>query len=174
MQSRDTTRRITYSAVCVALSVVAVLLSQYSPARIVPLVLCSLCFYIAFTRCGVLYGVITMAASIAICFFISGINATFLFLCAVFAPYSVLAYLMRKLSYRVTRQLLVRLLVSAVFFALAFVVMVLLFDKIAGTSLTVLIDKVGKIWAGIMVVVAVLPVDLFFTYAAERVLKMLK
>lgn len=174
MNSRDVTRRITYSAVCVAISAVAVLLSQLSPARIVPLVLCSLCFYIAFVRCGVLYGVITAAATMVICFFISGINATFLFLCIVFAPYSALAFLMRKLSYRVTKQLIIRLVVATLFFAVAFVVLMLLFDKLAGTSLTALIDKLGKPLAGVMVVIAVLPVDLFFSYAAEKILKALK
>ena len=174
MNSRDRTRKITYTAVCVAIAVISVLLSQFSPARIVPLILCSLAFYVAFARCGIVYGVISVIAGVAICFFISGINATFLFLCVVFAPYSILAFCMRKLSYKVTWQLVIRLVVSAVFFAVAFIVMMLLFDKIAGTSLSVLIDRIGKVWAGVLIVIAVLPVDLFFSYGAERVLKTLK
>ncbi len=174
MNGRDKSRKITYTAVCVAIAVISVLLSQFTPARIVPLILCSLAFYIALTRCGIIYGAISIIAGVSICFFISGVTATFLFLIIVFAPYSLLAFFMRKLSYSVTAQLLLRLAISAVFFAVAFVVMMLVFDKIAGTSLSVLIDKIGKVWAGIMLVVAVLPVDLFFSYGAERILKNLK
>ena len=81
MDRRDATRRITYSAVCTAIAVTVILISHFSPMRIVPLILASLAFYIAFVRCGALYGIVTVAVSVLICFFVSGINTTFLFLC---------------------------------------------------------------------------------------------
>ena len=80
MDRRDATRRITYSAVCTAIAVTVILISHFSPMRIVPLILASLAFYIAFVRCGALYGIVTVAVSVLICFFVSGINTTFLFL----------------------------------------------------------------------------------------------
>ena len=55
MDRRDATRRITYSAVCTAIAVTVILISHFSPMRIVPLILASLAFYIAFVRCGALY-----------------------------------------------------------------------------------------------------------------------
>ena len=174
MDRRDATRRVTYSAVCTAIAVSVILISQFSPMRIVPLILASLAFYIAFVRCGVIYGAVTVAVSVIICFFVSGITTTFLFLCIVFAPYALIAFFMRKLSYRVMWQAVVRLAVTAAFFAVCFVVMVLLVDYIAGTSLMALIEKIGKVWAGVIIVVAALPVDFFFCYASDRIIKLLK
>jgi hypothetical protein len=73
MAKKDGTKKITYSAVCVALSAVVVLLSHYT-ALIVPLVIASLCAYIAFSRCGWLYGVVMVVATTALAFFVCGIQ----------------------------------------------------------------------------------------------------
>lgn len=174
MDRRDATRRITYSAVCTAIAVTVILISHFSPMRIVPLILASLAFYIAFVRCGALYGIVTVAVSVLICFFVSGINTTFLFLCVVFAPYALIAFFMHKLSYKIMWQAIVRFAVTAVFFAACFAVMVVLIDYIVGTSLMTLIEKIGKVWAGVIIVVAALPVDFFFCYASDRIIKLLK
>lgn len=174
MNGKDATRRITYSAVCTAIAVAVILISRFSPMQIVPLIFASLAFYIAFLRCGAVYGIITSAVSILLGFFISGIGTTFLFLCIVFAPYALIAYFMRKLSYSVMWQAFVRLGVTIVFFAAAFTAIVFLTDFIAGTSLMSLIDRVGKIWTVVIVIVVALPVDLFFSSAANRIVRLLK
>ena len=64
MERRERTRRITYSAVATAIAVVAVLLSNYTPMRIVPLIFASLAIYIACIRCGIVFGLITAAAAV--------------------------------------------------------------------------------------------------------------
>ena len=81
---------------------------------------------------------------------------------------------MRKLSYGVMWQAFVRLGVTIVFFAAAFTAMVFLTDFIAGTSLMSLLERVGKIWTVVIIIVVALPVDLFFSYAANRIVRLLK
>ena len=174
MERKERTRRITYSAVATAIAVVAVLLSNYTPMRIVPLIFASLAIYIACVRCGITFGVIAAVAAVLIAFAVGGIGTTFLFLCVAFVPYALVAYFMRKLSYRVTWQALVRVAASAALFAAAFTVMAMLTDYVAGTSFMTIIEKVGKVWAILLVTVAALPVDLFFSFGAERIVKLLK
>lgn len=174
MERKERTRRITYSAVATAIAVVAVLLSNYTPMRIVPLIFASLAIYIACVRCGIAFGVIAAVAAVLIAFAVGGIGTTFLFLCVAFVPYALVAYFMRKLSYRVAWQALVRVAASAALFAAAFTAMAMLTDYVAGTSFMTIIEKVGKAWAILLVTVATLPVDLFFSFGAERIVKLLK
>lgn len=174
MASRDYTRKITYSAVCVALAVVAILISQFSPARIVPLVVASLAVYIALVRCGLVYGLVTAVACVVIAFFLCGINVTFVFLCALFMPFSLLCYALRKLSYKVTWQAIVRILCNATLFCLSFLLIILLTDFIVGTSLSALVERVGVAWTVVLVTLITLPVDLFFLTASEKIIKLLK
>ena len=170
MERRERTRRITYSAVATAIAVVAVLLSNYTPMRIVPLIFASLAIYIA----GIVFGLITAAAAVLIAFALGGVGTTFLFLCVAFVPYALVAFFMRKLSYRVVWQAIVRIAVSAALFAGAFTAMAFLTDYVAGTSLMTIIEKVGVVWAILLVTLAALPVDLFFSFGAERIVKLLK
>lgn len=174
MERRERTRRITYSAVATAIAVVAVLLSNYTPMRIVPLIFASLAIYIACIRCGIVFGLITAVAAVLIAFALGGVGTTFLFLCVAFVPYALVAFFMRKLSYRVVWQAIVRIAVSAALFAGAFTAMALLTDYVAGTSLMTIIEKVGVVWAILLVTLAALPVDLFFSFGAERIVKLLK
>ncbi len=173
MSRKDNTKKITYSAVCVALSVVVVIVSHYA-AMVVPLVIASLCAYIAFCRCGITYGVITTVATAAIAFFICGITATFIFLGTLFLPYAIVAYLMRRLSYKVFWQAIVRIVVSVTAFVTFFVLIVLLTDFITGAAISAVIGKIGLPLTATIVGVITLPVDLFFTYAAEKIIKLMK
>jgi hypothetical protein len=173
MAKKDGTKKITYSAVCVALSAVVVLLSHYT-ALIVPLVIASLCAYIAFSRCGWLYGVVTVVATTALAFFVCGITVTFIFLVALFLPYAIVAHLMRKLSYKITWQAIVRIVVSVIYFVTFFVLIMLLTDFITGSAITAVIGKIGLPFTAVIVAVATLPVDLFFTFTAEKIMKLMK
>ena len=174
MTSRDYTRKITYSAMCVALGVVSLLISQFTPARIVPLALASLAVYVGFMRCGWVYGLITALACALIAFFLCGINVTFVFLCGLFLPFAIMCYLLRKLSYNVTWQALVRVIANAVLFCVAFLLIIKLTDFVAGTSIETLVKQVGVAWTVVLITLITLPVDLFFTYAANKIIKMLK
>ena len=173
MAGRDSTKKITYSAVCVALSVVAVLISHYA-ALVVPLVIASLCAYIAFVRCGLAYGAITVVATATIAFFICGITVTFIFLGTIFLPYAIIAWLMRKLSYKVVYQAIIRIAVSVTAFVTFFVLIVLFSDFVTGNAITAVIEKIGLPFTAVIIAVITLPIDLFFTFTAEKIIKVLK
>lgn len=174
MSRRDSTRRITYSAVCVALGVVAVLLSQFTSAQVVPLILVSLCVYIAFMRCGAVYGAITAAATVLVAFFVCGISLTFVFLCALFVPYAVAAFLMKRLTYAKTYQAIIRIIITAVLFCVSVILTVYLTDFVVGTRIGDLMDTIGKIPTALIITVVTLPVDPFFYFASSKILKLLK
>ena len=170
----DLSKKIAYGAICTALSVVVVIATAFTPVKIVPLIFVSLCLYIAFTRCGVLYGIVTALATVALSFALTGVSLSFVALVALFLPYAVVAFLMKKLTYDKLSHAIVRLVVSALIFALAFVIIVNLVDIVAGTSLTVIMEKIGKVGAIIALVVIALPVDFFFLVMANKIIKLLK
>jgi hypothetical protein len=174
MKKDKSTKKIAYSAVLVAISVVVILISAFTPMQIVPLVFVSLAIYISFGRVGIGYGVITTVATVALAFFITGLGTTFFFLVILFVPYALLASAMQKLSYKVLWQAILRLAVTAITFCGAFFALTAMVDVVAGTSILAVIDKVGKILTALLVVVATLPVDFFFTYIANRIIRFMK
>ena len=174
MKRDKSTKKIAYSAVLVAISVVVVLISAFTPMQIVPLVFVSLAIYIAFARLGIGYGIITAVATTALTFFIAGLNATFFCLVILFLPYALLASAMQKLSYKVLWQAIVRLVLTALLFGGAFFALTALVDIVAGTSILSVIEKIGKWITALLVVIATLPVDFFFTYIANRIIRFMK
>lgn len=167
-------KKIAYAGACVAISQIGVLLSAFTPAQIVPLIIVSLAVYVAFRRCGLLYGIISAVACVLLAFAITGLRLTFVFTAILFVPYAVVAYAMHKLPYQPLRYALIRLLIAGLTFLVAFLLIVLLFDVIAGTAITSIIEKIGLVPTALVVMVVCLPVDLFFYYGAERVIKLLR
>ncbi|MBR2988830.1 MAG: hypothetical protein IKC64_03805, partial [Clostridia bacterium] len=55
-------KKIAYAGACVAISQIGVLLSAFTPVQIVSLIIVSLAIYVAFRRCGVIYGIISAVA----------------------------------------------------------------------------------------------------------------
>lgn len=62
---------------CVALSAVVIAVSAFTPVQIVPLIFVSLCVYVAFRKTGIVYGILTALASVAISFGLGGLRTTF-------------------------------------------------------------------------------------------------
>ena len=169
----ELTKKIAYSAICTAISVVAVLITVFSPAKIVPLIFVSLCVFVAFMRCGIVYGLLTALATGLICFAISGIQLSFIALVALFIPYAIIAYAINKLTYDKLSHAIIRLVITATLYAVAFIIMINLVDIIAGTAIMTLINKVGGVLVVIGMVIIALPLDFFFTYMANKILKLL-
>ena len=167
-------KKIAYCGACVAISQIGVLISAFTPMQIVPLILVSLALYVAFRRCGLVYGIISLVACIGLTFAISGLRLTFIFTALFFAPYALVAYATYKIGYQSVKCALVRIVVSGVTFLTSFLIIVLLFDVIAGTAISTIISKIGLIPTALVVMVVCLPVDLFFYYGAERVIKLLR
>ncbi len=170
----DLTKKIAYSAICTAISAVVVLITAFSPAKIVPLIFVSLCVYIAFKRCGIVYGILTAIATALISFALSGIQLSFVALVSLFIPYAIIAYAMQKLSYDKLLHAIIRLLITATLYAVAFIVIINLVDIIAGTTVMALVEKLGSVFVVIAMVVIALPVDFFFSYMSEKIIKLLK
>ena len=167
-------KKIAYCGACVAVGGIGILISAFTPVQIVSLILVSLALYIAFCRCGLVYGIISTLATVAIAFAVAGLRITFIFTAILFAPYAIIAFCMRKLSYLKAWQAVIRLVVTALIFTGAFFAIVGLFDVIAGTAQTTIIGKIGLIPTALIITVVCLPVDLFFFFGAERIIKMLK
>ncbi len=174
MDRRERTRKITYSAVCTALAVVVTLIALFTPVNIVPLIGASFAVYVAFMRCGIGYGVITALVTAFLCFIIAGLNVTFIFLVIVFLPYALVVFLMRKLSYHVTWQAAVRIACSTLFFVITCTIIIGFTDFLTGTDIMAIADRVGKPVVIALIALITLPVDLFFTAFAQRVMRTLK
>ncbi|MBR2988390.1 MAG: hypothetical protein IKC64_01550 [Clostridia bacterium] len=167
-------KKIAYAGACVAISQIGVLLSAFTPVQIVSLIIVSLAIYVAFRRCGVIYGIISAVACALLTFAITGVRITFIFTTVLFIPYAVIAYAMHKLPYQPIKFALLRLLIVGITFFSAFLLITLLFDVIAGTTMATIITKIGIVPTALVVMVVCLPVDLFFYYGAERVIKLLR
>lgn len=171
---KETTRKLTYTASCVAIGLIGVAVARYTTANLVPLALTALCLYICLCRCGIVYGLVGMSATVALAFLICNLSASFFFLVVIFVPYSLAAYFMRGLTYSKPIEAVVRLVVSLAVFVAAFTALAFMLDFIAGTMITTIIEKIGVVWAGVLVCLVALPVDLLFSHFAAKVLKMLK
>lgn len=94
-------RGITTAAISTALSVVFMLISYYVPViRTTPLFLACLAMYFAFSVGKTVLGLLSVAASLGICFAFSGLSTTFLLAAIVFYPYCIVAYYIRGFGYK--------------------------------------------------------------------------
>ncbi|MDR0426253.1 MAG: hypothetical protein LBH24_03685 [Clostridiales bacterium] len=171
----NTTRKITYSAVFTAIACIFMALSHLTPATVTMLVIPALCFYLALKKCGVGYGLVTVGISLLTAAAIDGFVpcASLLIAALVFVPYSLVAFLLQKLSYRVWWQGLVRVLICAALFAAASTALVFLVDLVLDTTLGALITRFRFVVIPLIAAVT-LPFDFFFLYVAERVYTLLK
>lgn len=174
MRSSDSTKRLAQAAVCVALSAAVIAISAFTPAQIVPLIFVSLCIYVAFRKTGIVYGILTAIASAAISFGFGGLRVTFFFTIIFFIPYAILCFSMQKLSYKVVWQAVIRILLTAALVAGAFFALLAITDAVAGTMIMKLVERAGTWLAAGAVVLATLPLDLFFSHVAEKVICKIK
>lgn len=115
-----------------------------------------------------------MAATVAFSFLMCNLSASFFFLVIIFVPYSLAAFFMRKLTYSKPIEAVIRLIVSLAVFVAAFTVLAFMLDFIAGTMITTIIERIGVVWAGVLICLVALPMDLLFSHFAAKVLKLLK
>lgn len=166
-------RKIVYASVSTALATLVIIVCAYTPVRFVPLVFAAAAYYVALDRCG-WWGLLSIIASMTISFFAGGaFQTSFVLTLILFAPYSVLAYAMRKIEYTTTKNWIIRGLVMLAFFIASSVLTLVLIEFITGVSLEVVIERVGE-WAVILLfAVAAIPTDFFFTFAMEKISKAL-
>jgi len=114
-------RKVTLCAVCVAIASVLIVVTIYVPFfTFFPLMIAAVCFYTALKKAGIVFGFLTIIASILITAFIQPLSLTFFLTILVIAPYSFVAYLLRKYHHTKLKQALIRIGVMTVFANLVF------------------------------------------------------
>ena len=174
---RANTKKITVSAVATALASVCIILTNFIPLRITLLMFAAGCFFVAFDKAGIVFGLITIAASILISFFTKPFSSAFFLTAIVFAPYSLVAYFMRKLYYTNLKGAAIRLAVSAVFANVAFAAIWLLI-KFVGIaidfSVADVIGKLGYFLVALILTVFFMLFDVVFNQVTLRLTKLIK
>ena len=173
----SSTKKITVSAVATALASVCIILTNFVPLRVTLLMFAAGCFYLVFDKAGIVYGLITIAASILISFFTKPFSSAFFLTCLVFAPYSLIAYFIRKLYYTRVKTALIRLAVMIVFANLAFGAIYLMIKFLTISIDFSVADIVGKL--GYPLVALILSVffmlfDVVFNQVVLRFGKLIK
>ena len=179
-------RKVAYSAIGAALSVVMITIAAWLPVTVAPLVLISVCYNIVAEKCGIGYGLITMVVSVALGFLCSAANIAVLVLIAVvFVPYSLLCMLIRRLDYRRVPSAIVRLIVVAAFAALEVLVVYNIGNALVGVNDYVDLANITSFIAGgnfsigytmvtLLAVVLFVLVDFVYVYFCRRIVTKLK
>lgn len=171
-------KKIAYSAVAVALASIAAVATIFLPLTVVPLILSAFCFYIAFSKCGIVHGIITMVATGLITFFAGGVSLTLILLCVLFMPYTIVTLFIKKFTYFKLVGAIVRILVVAALFNAALVGVyfiaksVLLADS--GIDLLGLVGNYGYALVALIGSIAAIFSDFLFTQVVVVVGKHIK
>ena len=172
------TRKITYTAVGAALSAVFVCLTHLGWLKVSFLMAAALCYYIVCCKCGILYGLSNVAISLLAAFFTGGVtpmSSAFLLDALVFAPFAVLAYLIRKLYYTRVSTAFIRLAVMAVFANVALCVVWFVAKGVIDIDIVKISAKVGGYPVlAMLFTLFTLTFDLLFNQLSIRILKLLK
>ncbi len=156
-------RKIAYSAVGTALSLIMIALTCYLPLTAAPLVMISLSFNIVTEKCGLGYGIMCMLASVGLGFVICiGAIGVMLIVVVVFVPYSLLCVFLRKLDYSSVKKALLRMPIIAAFAALETFFVWLLGSVVVGyVDITGIIQRIGGAFAAGYIVVTLIAVLIF-------------
>jgi len=171
---QSTSRKVAYSATFTAVSALAILASRFLPIVATALLVCLVCYFLSFIICGFGYGLITIAASLLTAFFSGGFGTVFIFDLLLFAPYSIIAFFMRKLSYNGAKAV-IRVAITVIFVNIVFAIIYFALASYISLDFTVFSKKLGgyAVLAVVLSVVAIIT-DYLFYQASEYFIKMLK
>ncbi len=171
-------RRIAYAGVATALSSVCIILTNFLPLRISLLMLSAVCYYIAFSKSGILYGFLTIGASILISFFTKPFSSAFFLNILIFAPYSVLAFFIKKLYYTSVKTLLIRAAIIIAFSSLAFFAVFAIVKFLSQSYIDFAIldftSQYGYILINVLICIMFLIFDFIFNQLCIRLTKLIK
>lgn len=175
-------RKIAYTAVGTALSLVMIALTCYLPLTVAPLVMVSLCYNIVAEKCGIGYGILCMMASVGLGFVVCiGAIGVMLIVVVVFVPYSIICVFLRKIDFSSIKNTLIRIGIIAAFAALETFFVYLLGSLIVGyVDFGAIIDKIGSAFAvgylviTLIVVVLFIAIDWMFVTFSKIIVKKLK
>lgn len=114
-------RKIAYAAVAAAIASVSAVATVYLPTKILPLVIASFCFFLAYVKCGIFYGIAAAVVTSLITFLCGGLCTSLIMLAICFFPYSLLCLPLRRFGYKKPMGALIRISSVVVFVNIAFV-----------------------------------------------------
>lgn len=171
-----TSKKIAYAAVGAAVSAVCVFLTNIVPLRVTLLMLAALCYYIVLDKCGIVYGLLGIAAGLIICFaMFGGLSSAFLLTAFIFAPYAILGYFIRKLYYTKWQTALLRVGITAAFANVALVAVWFTAKWITNIDIIAIASRVGG-YAVLAIIFTALALvfDVLFNQLSIRLLKLIK
>lgn len=169
-------KKIAYSAAASAIAVVVSVITVFLPIRIMPLVIASFCFFLAYVKCGALYGTLCAAVTTLVTFLCGGVSSSLILLAVCFFPYSLLAVLLRRFDYRKVKGALIRVacviaLALAAMTAVYFIARAVL---LGGMDIVAAVGKVGFALAAVIVAVAAVITDFLFVQCDALITPKLK
>lgn len=168
------TRKITYSAVATTLSIVAMALTLVLPLKISLLLVCSVCYYLILEKCKLVYGLLTIAASLLIMFFIGGFSSPFILNAIIFAPYSILAYYIKRFRHNKAATCAIREVIVVAFANLALMGVFFLM-KYVSFDIAGVISNLGGYWVlAIIISVFAIVFDFLFVQIEFRLCQVIK
>ncbi len=176
---KTVTRKLTSAAVCTALAVIMCVCTAYLPLSFMPLYIAAFCIFSACKRSGLAYGILCALASIGLMFLMTGLSVKWLLFVVMFAPYGIVAYAMRKLSYFKLKTGIARVVAATVFFNATFGAVYAIAVNVASVGTTGLdvvawASRVGGYAVFAVIATAVLlPLDFMFTVFSDVVSKRL-
>lgn len=168
---QSSAKKIAYSATFTAVSVVAIVASRYLPITITALLACSVCYFLCLKRCGIGYGLLCIVASLVVSFVLGGVGTVFLLDAVLFAPYSLLAFLMKKLPY-FGKKAMIRAGIIVIFANIVFALIYYLLASHISYDFVVMSERFGG-YAVLAVMVSgfALVTDYLFWQATEYFIK---
>lgn len=156
--------RIAYAAAGTAIAIIASVITVYLPVRIMPLVLAAFCFFLVHTKCGILYGSISAAATVLVTGLCGGICSSLVLLAVCFFPYSLVCIPLRRFDYRSVKGALIRAAVSIVIVNIAFVVVyfVAKYTVLGGIDVMEAVGKLGYLIIALVVSAIAVITDVLF------------
>ncbi|MCL2797045.1 MAG: hypothetical protein FWD58_03200 [Firmicutes bacterium] len=168
MKSRRS-QKIAVAATGAALAAVLILFTRWLPLTFSLLTFAAVAYYIVFEKAGIVHGLLCIAVASALSF-IMGSSAGAFFNLFLFAPYSVLAYFMRRVRYDKVMTSALRGAAMAAFFSLVFMVVFFTAD-ILFKELPIS-DFIGRFSGGyaavaVLVALAGIVIDVFFAWGSK-------
>ena len=176
---KQSTAKLTTAAVCTALAVIMCVMTAYLPLSFMPLYLAAFCIFSACRRSGLAYGILCALASIGLMFLMTGLSVKWLLFVVMFAPYGVIAYFMRRLTYFKVKTGIARVVAATVFFNVTFGAVYAIAVNVASVGTTGLdvvawASRVGGYAVFAAAATAVLlPLDFIFSAMSDVVFKRL-
>lgn len=172
-------RRIAYAAAGTAIASVAAIATVYLPAKILPLVLASFCFFLVFVKCGILHGAVCAAATMLLTFFCGGAGTSLVMLAVCFFPYSLLCLLLRRFDYKKPISALIRAASVAAFVNVAFaaVYFIAKYAVLGGMDIIGAVNGLGKLgylFAALIVSAVAVVTDVLFVMSDKVITPKIK